>query len=153
MVFYVYRDRIEVSSRLLISSLLVLILVTMASHLKALPLLLPVFGAYVFFWLAFLPSVPLHRWGNVGDFSYGLYLYAFPVQQLLVYWAGGFLNPWTLFMLSFPIVAILAILSWHLIEKRFLARNLNTTPDSLVVCEAGGVVKVIRNSAGSLHSI
>jgi len=52
-----------------------------------------------------------------GDFSYGLYLYAFPIQQALVAIAGtpgGALG-------NFAIAAVLAggcaALSWHMIEK------------------------------------
>jgi peptidoglycan/LPS O-acetylase OafA/YrhL len=52
-----------------------------------------------------------------GDFSYGLYLYAFPIQQALVATVGtpgGALG-------NFAIAAVLAggcaILSWHMIEK------------------------------------
>ena len=51
---------------------------------------------------------------GVGNPSYGLYLYAFPIQQLvLARWPG---NPWpivTCALLTLPV----AILSWHLVER------------------------------------
>lgn len=55
------------------------------------------------------------------DLSYGVYIYAWPVQQLLVICGLGFLHP-----LAFAVVAAaatlpLAALSWFLVEKRALA--------------------------------
>ena len=50
-----------------------------------------------------------------GDYSYGLYIYAFPVQQALVH----FLAPssgWVLFALATPATLAAAIASWHYIE-------------------------------------
>jgi peptidoglycan/LPS O-acetylase OafA/YrhL len=55
---------------------------------------------------------------NIEDPSYGIYLYAFPVQQLIIY----YLQPsvmvllWTSTILSFA----LGITSWKLIEKKML---------------------------------
>ncbi len=39
----------------------------------------PVALTYAFFWLAF--SLPFGWFEKKGDFSYGAYIYAFPVQQ------------------------------------------------------------------------
>lgn len=58
---------------------------------------------------------------RVGDLSYGLYIFAFPVQQSLAQ-AGQGLN-WSFglsFGLSLFATAALAWISWHLIEKRAL---------------------------------
>jgi peptidoglycan/LPS O-acetylase OafA/YrhL len=53
-----------------------------------------------------------------GDFSYGVYIWAFPVQQSIVH----FFKPGssTLLISSFVITIILAAWSWHLVEKRVL---------------------------------
>jgi peptidoglycan/LPS O-acetylase OafA/YrhL len=57
---------------------------------------------------------------SFGDWSYGLYLWAFPVQQMTVtLWPG--LSPLGLFARALPATLLLAALSWHLIEKRMLA--------------------------------
>jgi peptidoglycan/LPS O-acetylase OafA/YrhL len=54
----------------------------------------------------------------MGDFSYGIYIYAFPVQQLAAYF--GAVSPWSNMLWSAPAVLILSALSWHLIEEPVL---------------------------------
>jgi len=51
------------------------------------------------------------------DFSYGVYIYAFPVQQLLVICGLAFLNPFAFAIVATIITLPLAALSWYLIEK------------------------------------
>ena len=60
-------------------------------------------------------SLPgLRRVGRFGDLSYGLYLYAFPVQQLVLAKLPGLHWPvLTCVALTVP----LAFLSWHLVER------------------------------------
>lgn len=55
-----------------------------------------------------------------ADLSYGIYLYAWPVKQLLVWQFGPTLNPYALFAMTTPITAILAAASWFAVEKPFL---------------------------------
>lgn len=55
---------------------------------------------------------------KIGDLSYGVYIYAYPVQQTLVYFFKP--NYLQLMFMTIPIVLILAFLSWHLVEKKFL---------------------------------
>jgi peptidoglycan/LPS O-acetylase OafA/YrhL len=56
------------------------------------------------------------RYNRLGDFSYGLYLYAWPVQQTLVHAFPG-IGPWTLFAGATVIAVALGVLSWKLIER------------------------------------
>lgn len=55
---------------------------------------------------------------TIGDPSYGMYLYAFPIQQFTIY----FLKPSTTVLLvsSSILSLLLGILSWHLVEKKAL---------------------------------
>lgn len=56
---------------------------------------------------------------RIGDISYGMYIYGFPIQQLLQYYLE--LGPYVLFLASLSLTALMASLSWHYVERRFLA--------------------------------
>lgn len=60
----------------------------------------------------------------LGDISYGIYIYGFPIQMSLMYFFH--LNLLTLMAISLLISFLFGILSWHLIEKRALNfKNIN----------------------------
>lgn len=62
-------------------------------------------------------ATPLYRW---GDPSYGMYLWAFPIQQSLIAWFGPL--PLALSVgLVLPAAVLAGSASWHLIEKRAIA--------------------------------
>ncbi|MDP9582811.1 UNVERIFIED_ORG: peptidoglycan/LPS O-acetylase OafA/YrhL [Burkholderia contaminans] len=58
---------------------------------------------------------------NRFDISYGVYIYAFLVQQMLVWHFGTSLHPTSLTMLTIVIVTPIAAASWFFIEKPALA--------------------------------
>jgi peptidoglycan/LPS O-acetylase OafA/YrhL len=58
-----------------------------------------------------------------GDFSYGLYLFHFPVIQVFVHFGILEENPVLLFIVCFTVIFSLSALSWHLLEKKALKRN------------------------------
>jgi len=55
---------------------------------------------------------------KIGDMSYGIYIYAFPIQQFLMYYFR--LDSITLILLSVPASIVCGYLSWHFVEKRAL---------------------------------
>lgn len=66
-------------------------------------------------------SLPfIRRFGRFGDLSYGVYIYAFPVQQTLIWWLGVETGVWRLLGMATVATLVLAFLSWHLVEKRAL---------------------------------
>lgn len=54
-----------------------------------------------------------------GDITYGLYIFSFPVQQMLI--TGKIcVSPYALFFTTILVVLPLAFLSWHFVEKKLL---------------------------------
>ncbi|KST60706.1 acyltransferase [Methylobacterium sp. GXS13] len=87
------------------------------------PLAEPAFailGGYLIFWfaLAVRPNL-LSRATAQVDASYGIYLYAWPVQNLLVARLPG-LSPWMAALLALAAAIPLGFLSWYLVEKPML---------------------------------
>jgi peptidoglycan/LPS O-acetylase OafA/YrhL len=52
-----------------------------------------------------------------GDLSYGIYIYAWPVQQLLICWLGKETNYFVLIVPTLALTIGLAYLSWHWVES------------------------------------
>ncbi|MFP3553207.1 acyltransferase [Paraburkholderia sp. SIMBA_049] len=78
-------------------------------------------GAVIVITFAFVSLGPIGRFGKYGDVSYGLYIYAFPIQQLVVMVWGNSITPTQLFTASYPMTLLAAFCSWHLVEKRAIA--------------------------------
>ena len=62
---------------------------------------------------------------SIGDMSYGIYIYAFPVQQTLEHFFR--LNTVPLMLWSAVATAPFAWLSWHFIEKKALSKKVRFT--------------------------
>lgn len=58
--------------------------------------------------------------GRIGDLSYGVYLYAFPVQQILIHFYKDQLNGWLVALLTLLITLPIAAISWYVLEKPVL---------------------------------
>lgn len=74
---------------------------------------------YLVLYIAQVPLPHLNKTGKYGDFSYGLYVYAFPIQQTIAYFIQG-ISVIEMFLLSFLSTLPLAILSWRYIESKAL---------------------------------
>ena len=58
---------------------------------------------------------------RIGDLSYGMYIWGFPVQQSLIAAFGKEAFPYFGFLaITCAITFLLALLSWHIVEKRFI---------------------------------
>lgn len=89
----------------------------------ALPMLV-----YVVLVVAYHPRL---RWrtptfNGVGDYSYGIYVYTFPIQQTVtMLWPS--IDPWTLFGAALPLGVTVAAASWHWIEAPALGLKRRLT--------------------------
>ncbi|MCF1711073.1 acyltransferase [Tabrizicola sp. J26] len=110
--FYAIRDRMPLSLPILAA----LALLTWLAHgTTAFPPVLALAIGYGTFWLAFIPRGAILGYNRIGDYSYGIYVYAFPLQGLVI-WLWGPMGPGLNIALALPLTLICAVLSWHLIE-------------------------------------
>lgn len=63
-----------------------------------------------------LPQKPIKSIVKIPDFSYGIYIWHFPIMQSVLYFNVG-LAPHKLLAVSLPIILLVSGLSWYLIEK------------------------------------
>ncbi len=85
--------------------------------------------AYVLFYIAYVPSGFIRKYNHLGDYSYGIYIYAFPVQQSIAALIPGISIP-QMMLISAAATLSLAALSWHLLEQRalrFKAQHIGPT--------------------------
>jgi peptidoglycan/LPS O-acetylase OafA/YrhL len=67
-----------------------------------------------------LPNTPTcNRINNRTDISYGVYLYAWPIQILLI-WYFAPISPWLVMLVATIGACLCGYASWILIEKPFL---------------------------------
>ena len=116
-VFFIWRDKINLSAKWIKFGLPLLLMSAINKDLfficycSVLPFLI--------FYLAYVPSGEIRKFNRIGDYSYGIYIYAFPVQQSMAKLISNIPVP-TMMVTSFMVTLFLSVLSWHLIEKRFI---------------------------------
>jgi len=116
-VAYCFRKYIPMNKYLAIISAAVLVGSFAYGHFK---MIFPFFGTYLVMYTSFLPTERLWNFAKHGDFSYGIYIYAFPIQQTVAMFLGKGINPAKLFLFSLPITLIFSVMSWYVIEKHAL---------------------------------
>jgi peptidoglycan/LPS O-acetylase OafA/YrhL len=111
--------------------------------------------AYALLWLATV--VPSPAVARRHDISYGVYIYAFPVQQLLVYAGAHRLGLAAYDVLAALATAALAVVSWRLVERpalrwarhRFRSPATGSATSHRVAQELpGGVPPTTHDDAG-----
>lgn len=79
-----------------------------------------IFGGYLLFWVAFKCVVtPYSRFDSRVDLSYGVYLYAYPVQNFLIF-SDHSISSWNVLFVSAPVAMLFAFASWSLVERPFM---------------------------------
>jgi peptidoglycan/LPS O-acetylase OafA/YrhL len=121
-LIYLYRDAIP--RRLGIALLGPLLVVAITNLPISSPwkfalvgLTFPPLLAYSVFYFAF--SGQIADAGRYGDFSYGTYLYAFPIQQILIYGLGATVPLWLFIPAAMLLSVAAGIMSWYAVERWF----------------------------------
>jgi peptidoglycan/LPS O-acetylase OafA/YrhL len=105
------RRQLPISTGLMIALAVACLIASHTRH--ALPFLWLTVGYFVF-WFAYVPRLPTIPGGV--DLSYGVYLWAWPLQQSVVL-IWNLHEPIVIFAIVTPIVLVIAALSWHYVEK------------------------------------
>lgn len=80
------------------------------------PLVFSVFGAYLVIYFGRLPNFLTRPIARIGDLSYGLYLFGWPVEQAIRQVSPG-AGPMAIFCIAVPVTAVFAFLSCRLVEQ------------------------------------
>lgn len=116
--FYVLKEHVTISRRIFWLLVIALMSSAMANkHTFFIVYILTI--AYILFYIAYIPSGFIRKYNQVGDYSYGVYIYAFPVQQSVVALVPG-VSVLSMLSIAATVTLLLAALSWHLLEQRAL---------------------------------
>jgi len=124
-VFYILRDKIALT---VTPAILFAVMAISLRGTELFELASTIALAYAVMWFALVPSGSIRNFNSFGDYSYGLYIFAWPIQQATVQTIPG-LEPHFVFVIVFPIALLLAVVSWHFLEKPclgFRGRIINT---------------------------
>lgn len=77
----------------------------------------PIAYMTVYLGLRDVPKLPVF---SGGDYSYGIYLYAFPMQQAFAYLFPSYRHWWLNILFALPASLACAMLSWKFVEKPML---------------------------------
>lgn len=74
-------------------------------------------GTYAILYVCLSTSADIAIFGRRNDLSYGVYLYGWPIQQLLLFYFGQHLTSLGLFAAAILITCVVAWASWTLVEQ------------------------------------
>ena len=100
-----------------------LILFALEHYIFKTQILKPIVFGFMVFYIAYSFRF-LNNFGKYGDFTYGIYIYHFPVIQLFAFLS--LFNKYPPFIMCAIVLAItltLAILSWYLVELPYLSKS------------------------------
>lgn len=114
---YIFKDNVILSKRFFYTILFFLLI--SAIHTDIFFIVYNVTIFYVIFYIAYIPKGRIRKFNQYGDYSYGVYIYAWPVQQSVIALIPG-INVVELCFYSFVVTILLSYFSWHCIEKKAL---------------------------------
>jgi peptidoglycan/LPS O-acetylase OafA/YrhL len=127
IVAYLYRERIPYDRRIfgLCSIFCIGLSLLRPAVWMTVPLLNALVAPAVIYITIFIgatrvPRLPVY---GMGDYSYGIYLYAYPIQQMVRTYLPFAKNPVAGFSVSLILVTFFAMFSWHFIEKPLLKQR------------------------------
>ena len=122
--FYLLRDLVPMRGSLALACISLCVLAGLATTNHAIHrLVLEATVPYVVMWFSFVPAGAIRWYNTLGDYSYGTYILAGPVQVFLalgIHTGSALVNLASTLLLVLPLSAA----SWHFLESRALALEL-----------------------------
>ena len=115
--FYILRNKVKIDGKVFFCISIALTFASLNRHAFFVVYTLGI--SYIVFFVAYKPNGIIRKYNSFGDYSYGIYIYAFPIQQCIVHTLPN-LSIFRMVYISLPITALFAAVSWHLIERRTL---------------------------------
>jgi len=110
--FYMYREKLQFNNKgLIIITAIILLLLKFGGYNIAAPVLISILCISLF---------SKFKAKFKYDISYGLYIYAFPIEQMVYKLWGAYLNVWGFLIITILITAAVSFFSFILVEKPFL---------------------------------
>jgi peptidoglycan/LPS O-acetylase OafA/YrhL len=120
VLFYIYQDCIRLLLWPgLVGVLLASLLMWQWGYMAGEALMIPATG-FVGAWIGFVPGGPLRFYNLFGDYSYGLYIWHYPLLQTIKQFMGD-IGSTDLFFLALPVALGAAMISWHFVERPSLS--------------------------------
>src|SRR5262249_40921020 len=121
--FYLWRDAIPKSGLIAMAAI---IAVALALRYGLAQYVMIFAGTYCVLYVALSIAAVSRIYGRRVDLSYGIYLFGFPIQQIIIARSAQSISPGWLFAFSLSATCFVAYLSWVLVEAPSLRRNWPT---------------------------
>lgn len=119
MLYYLFKDKMQFNSKILFLLIFIYIIFVIFDKKEVVDALNYTIIPYLVFFLSSLKG-KLNYFNKFGDPSYGLYIYSFPIQQLVIWFFHNKISIDLLLFISIITALPIAYLSWHFIEKKAL---------------------------------
>ena len=123
LLLYKLKDRfkkVENLSKTFFSTISILFIINYCHNFVNIPWpIYPVILACVIIYIAIYFPFQISIPKKIGDLSYGIYIYHFPIIQTCIAFKIKLISAIPIIMIS---TFLCAYLSWHIVEKRFLKR-------------------------------
>jgi peptidoglycan/LPS O-acetylase OafA/YrhL len=132
VLFFMWREKIIYSPTLFAISAIACYPLMLSSHTA---FIYPALLTYITIFIG-MSKLPQLSFLKTGDYSYGIYLYGYPITQALIAAVPVLRNDLSLLLAATTLCTFtFAYLSWHLVEKRVLFLKNYLSPRSAAISE------------------